>query len=191
MTTWLIPLLAIIPLVTLAVLYNRLIKHRNRVQEAWSGIDVQLKRRHDLVPNLVTAVQGYMGHEKQVLEELTRIRSETGEVRDIGATEAVEMKLSNTLVTVFGLAEAYPDLKADANFIDLHKHLVDIEDTLQYARRYYNGTVRDYNIFVESFPSNLVASMFGFVEADFFEIELASERLAPAVTLHPPGGPHD
>jgi LemA protein len=154
-------------------------------------MDVQLKRRHDLVPNLVTAVRGYIGHEKSVLEELTQLRSASGDVQDIGATEAVEIKLSHALVTVFGLAEAYPDLKADTNFVDLHRHLVEIEDTLQYARRYYNGTVRDYNIFVESFPSNLVASMFAFVPADFFEIELASERLAPVVRLSSAGDTHD
>ncbi len=172
-------------LVALALvwMFNRLIVHRNRVREAWSGIDVQLKRRHDLVPNLVTAVKGYASHEKDVLEEVTRVRARSQGAQPGGDMEAAENDLSRSLASVFALAEAYPELNADKSFVDLHKNLVAIEDTLQLARRYYNGTVRDNNIYVESFPSNLIAGLFDFPTADYFEIELASERVAPIISL--------
>lgn len=163
--------------------YNQLVKHRNRVDEAWSGIDVQLKRRHDLVPNLATAVQAYAGHEKRVLEELTHTRTETQRAIGVQSMQAAESKLSGAMVHAFGLAESYPDLKAAQNFIDLHQRLIEIEDTLQLARRYYNGAVRDNNIYVESFPSNVVARLLGFKSVEFFEIELATERLAPSLAF--------
>lgn len=180
---WFFAISGALIVVAIVWMFNRLIVHRNRVREAWSGIDVQLKLRHDLVPNLVTAVKGYASHEKDVLEEVIRKRALTEDVKEHGDMEDAENDLSRSLVSVFALAEAYPELKADENFIDLHNNLVAIEDTLQLARRYYNGTVRDHNIYVESFPSNVIAGLFDFPVADYFEIELASERVAPKVSL--------
>lgn len=162
-------------------LFNRLVRNRNRVREAWAGIDVQLQKRSELVPNLVQTVKGYATHESSVFEEVTRIRS----TQDTGVEERArnETALSRSLGRLFALAERYPDLKASEGFRQLHSSLVDIEDQLQYARRYYNGAVRDNNILVESFPSNVIAGLFGFRPAEFFEIELASQRSAPDVEL--------
>jgi LemA protein len=157
--------------------YNRLVAHRNLVAEAWAGIDVQLQKRHELVPNLVATVRGYLDHESGLLERLTRARSHTG--GDAVHRGAEETSLSRSLGRLFALAENYPELKASDGFQQLHRSLVEIEDHLQYARRYYNGAVRDNNNWVESFPANLVARLFGFRTADFFEIELASQRTAP------------
>ncbi len=162
-------------------LYNRLVRNRNLVSEAWAGIDVQLQKRSELVPNLVQIVKGYAKHESSVFEEVTHIRS-TGETRvDVRAQQ--ETALSRSLGRLFALAEGYPDLKASEGFQQLHSSLIEIEDHLQYARRYYNGAVRDNNNLVESFPSNMVASLFKFTQAEFFEIELASQRSAPNVDL--------
>jgi len=162
-------------------LFNRLVRSRNRVAEAWAGIDVQLQKRAELVPNLVQTVKGYAGHESTVFEEVARIRSAQG--AGVDARAKSETALSRSLGKLFALAESYPDLKASEGFRQLHASLVDIEDQLQYARRYYNGAVRDNNILVESFPSNLIAVAFGFRPAEFFEIELASQRSAPDVDL--------
>lgn len=161
--------------------YNRLVRQRNIVGEAWAGIDVQLQRRHELVPNLVATVKGYMRHEADVLASTALAR---GGVRgpEPGQAEQ-ETGLSRSLGRLFALAEDYPDLKADEGFRQLHASLVEIEDQLQFARRYYNGAVRDNNNLVQSFPSNLVAGTFGFGPAEFFEIELASQRQAPDVDL--------
>ena len=162
-------------------IYNRLVKQRNIVSAAWSDIDVQLQKRHELVPNLVATVRGYMSHEASVLESTTLARSRSH--LEAGAVAARETDLSRSLGQLFALAEAYPDLKASEGFQQLHESLVAIEDDLQYARRYYNGAVRDNNNLVQSFPVNLVAGPFGFREAEFFEIELASQREAPRVAL--------
>jgi LemA protein len=162
-------------------LYNRFIRGKNLVQEAWSGIDVQLKRRHDLIPNLVETVKGYMQYERSVLQEITDLRSKSMSATSVGEKGAVENALSRTLKSLFAVAEAYPDLKANQNFLDLQRNLTDIEEQVQLARRYYNGTVRDFNILVEAFPSALVASMFGFKLAEFFELEAAAERELPSV----------
>lgn len=162
-------------------LYNRLVRNRNLVSEAWAGIDVQLTKRHDLVPNLVTTVKGYVKHESGTFEEVSRIRSDTQ--AGVAETASQETALSRSLTRLFALAEDYPDLKASEGFQQLHSSLVEIEDHLQFARRYYNGAVRDNNNAVESFPSNLVAGIFGFKTAEFFEIEFASNRKAPAVDL--------
>lgn len=185
---WLNLFWLVIPAVYAIILFNRLVRHRNRVKEGWSGIDVQLKRRHDLVPSLVTVVRGYAGHEQRVLEEVTMARTRGMEETEVTGAVTAEGGLSRALRRVLALVESYPDLKADTNFLDLQKNLVEIEDNLQYARRYYNGTVRDYNIAVESFPSNLVARTAGFKPADFFTIELAVEREAPPVQLSSGGG---
>ena len=158
--------------------YNRFIKLINRVKEAWSGIDVQLKRRFNLIPNLIETVKGYAKHESNVLEELTDIRTGSQDVNQRGAQEG---QISHALTNLFAVAEAYPDLKASQNFIDLQDNLDDIENAIQMARRYYNGAVRDLNVLVESFPSNLIARVFNFTTAEFFEIELARQKDVPKV----------
>ena len=162
-------------------LYNRLVRQRNLVSEAWAGIDVQLQKRHELVPNLVATVKGYTQHESSVLEKVTAARGAAKS--GVAETGQSESSLSRSLSRLFALAEDYPELKASDGFRQLHTSLVEIEDHLQYARRYYNGAVRDMNVLVESFPSNIVASVFGFNGAEFFEVELASQRTAPRVTL--------
>jgi len=153
-----------------AFAFNRLVRHANLVREAWSGIDVQLARRHDLVPNLVEVVRSYASFEKQLLVDLTRLRAEGRATR---ALQDGENALSTQLRSVLALAEAYPQLLANQNFLRLQEQLAEIENHLQMARRYYNGTVRDYNTAAESFPSNLVASLFGFSLEDFFQVESA------------------
>lgn len=161
--------------------YNRLIGKRNQVSEAWAGIDVQLQRRYDLVPNLLSTVKAYMKHESGVLERVTRLRGSTQ--MDVSQRAGEESGLSRSIGRLFAIAEDYPDLKASEGFAQLHESLVEIEEALQYARRYYNGSVRDNNNLVEGFPSMLVAGMFGFKIAVFFEIELASQRAAPDISL--------
>jgi LemA protein len=179
--TIIIALALAVPLVAGIWIYNRLVRQRNRVSEAWAGIDVQLQKRHELVPNLVETVRGYSRHESGVLEKVTRLRgANPGPSSELAEGES---SLSRSIGRLFALAEDYPDLKASENFGQLHASLVEIEDQLQFARRYYNGTVRDNNTLVESFPSNLVAGWFRFRGAEFFEIELASHREAPGVQL--------
>lgn len=159
--------------------YNRFIKDRNTIDEAWSGIDVQLKRRHNLIPNLVETVKGYARHEAETLEKVTAQRTGDG-MQDVNRQET---EISKALVDLFAVAEAYPDLKASANFAELQTELSEIEDHIQLARRYYNGAVRVYNTRVESFPSNIVASYFDFTKREFFEIEVAAERELPKVSF--------
>ena len=165
------------------VMFNRLVRARNMVNEAWSGIDVQLRRRHDLVPNLVEAVKGYSKHESTLFNEITQTRVDSLKAGSAKAIGEAETTLTGQLKSLFAVAEAYPDLKASGNFIELQKGLVEIEDQIQYARRYYNGSVRDYNILAESFPSNVLANAFGFRKREFFEIEFATERQAPDVAF--------
>jgi LemA protein len=157
---------------------------RNQVDEAWAGIDVQLQRRHELVPNLVATVKGYMKHESGVLERVTRLRGNPQMGREERASQ--ESGLSRSIGRLFALAEDYPDLKASEGFSQLHASLVEIEQHLQFARRYYNGSVRDNNNLVEGFPCMLLARMFAFITAAFFEIELASQRAAPELDLKNP-----
>ncbi|MFA5148239.1 MAG: LemA family protein [Candidatus Omnitrophota bacterium] len=163
--------------------YNFLIKERNLLKEAWSGIDVQLKRRADLIPNLVEAVKGYKQFEKSTLENVTALRARASATEGIKEKADSENAISQALKSIFAVAEAYPELKANNSFLDLHKNLVEIEDQLQMARRYYNGTVRDYSILAQQFPSNLIANAFGFGKAEFFEIEYATERKTPEVKV--------
>lgn len=167
--------------VLMIVLYNRLVRLRNMVREGWSGIDVQLKRRTNLIPNLVDTVKGYMGHERDLLEKVTELRSRSMQTDSLEEKQQVESALTGGLVRLFAVAEGYPELKANQNFQDLQKQLSDVEDQIQLARRYYNGTVRNLNIAIESFPSNLVAGWFGFQPAEFFEIEDAADRAVPKV----------
>ena len=151
------------------VLYNRLIRSRNRVDTAWSDIDVQLQRRHDLIPRLVTAVDQYAKYERATLEAVTELRAEAMQKADIRSRGRAEEKLSAGVDRLIALAESYPDLKANENFLNLQNELVETENYLQFARRYYNGSVRDYNTMRESVPSNIVAGMFSFKPRDFFQ----------------------
>ena len=165
------------------IVYNKFVKDKNLIREAWSGIDVQLKRRNDLIPNLVDAVKAYSGYEKSLFEKITELRNKTSTQQQVKEKAHTENDITKAIVNLFAVAEAYPDLKASTNFLDLQKELAETEDQLQYARRYYNGVVRDYNIRVESFPSNLIANTFNYKVEDYFEIELASERLSPQVKI--------
>jgi len=167
----------------LIVLYNKLVRLRNMSKEGWSGIEVQLKRRTDLIPNVVEAVKGYMGHERNLLSKVTELRAKSQSAREIGDKSRLEGELSRALANVFAVAEGYPDLKANQNFLDLQSQLGKIEEEIQLARRYYNGTVRELNIKIESFPSNLVAGFFRFTPAEFFEIEDKADQAVPKVTF--------
>jgi LemA protein len=163
------------------VAYNWLVARKNHALEAWSGIDVQLKRRHDLLSKLVDVVKAYASFEDQVLRTVTGLRAAAGTtVHDRSKTENT---VTASLRWLLGLAEAYPDLKANASYLDLQKQISNVEEQIQYARRYFNGTVREFNILVESFPSNLVARMFGFGVMEYFEIELATQRESPDLKL--------
>jgi len=161
-------LVVILAVLWFVVTYNQLIKWKNLMNEGWSGIDVQLKRRHDLIPNLVETVKGYSRHEKQLFEEVARLRNQCSKAATVKEYSNAESALTHGIQSLFAVAEAYPDLKANQNFLVLHKNLVEIEDEIQMARRYYNGTVRNFNILAESFPSLLVAKAMGFTKADFF-----------------------
>ena len=164
-------------------LYNTLVKNRQSVEEGWSGIDVQLKRRSNLIPNLLAAVKGYMKHEKGLLEDITRMRSRANDVADKGPAERgkAEGALGAGLLNLFAVMENYPDLKANQNVMDFQNSLSEIEDQIQMSRRYYNGAVRIMNVSVEAFPSNLVANKFDFIKAEFFEIEDAAVKQVPKV----------
>lgn len=167
----------------IAAIYNRLVRGRILVREGFSGIDVQLKRRHNLIPNLIKTVEGYADFERGVLDDLTRLRAQAMGDQSIRDKSQSERALSGALRHLFAVAESYPDLKASTNFLDLQQQLAEIEDALQKARRYYNGTVRDYNTRVQTFPSNLVARLFGFENEAFFEMEDEEERRVPDVNF--------
>jgi LemA protein len=156
-------------LATGVVLYNRLIRGRNRVDTAWSDIDVQLQRRHDLIPRLVTAVEQYAKYERATLQAITELRAEAMRVTDFDARSKVEEELGSGVQRLIALAENYPDLKANENFLNLQNELAATENYLQFARRYYNGSVRNYNTITETVPSNVVARAFGFETRDFFQ----------------------
>lgn len=162
--------------------FNRLVRWRNMVAEAWSGVDVQLKRRYDLIPALVEAVRGYATHERELFTAVARLRTQAIDAAPAEQSGA-ENALSAGLRSLLAVAEGYPDLKAGRNFLDLQRGLVEVEDQIQLARRYYNGTVRNYNILVQSFPSMIAARLVGFRPGEFFEIERATERSAPEVAL--------
>jgi LemA protein len=177
-------LLGLLVLSALVVMiYNALIRGRILIREAFSGIDVQLKRRHDLIPNLVSTVQGYAQHERGVLEQVTRLRTQAMGDVTISEKQQDERRLSGALKLLLAIAENYPALQANTNFLNLQQQLAAIEDDLQKARRYYNGTVRDYNTQIEAFPSNIVASIFAFERAEFFELERVEEAAIPSVEL--------
>lgn len=161
--------------------YNGLVLLKNLVKEGWSGIDVQLKQRTDLIPNLIETVKGYMGHERGVLEKVTELRTQALNSSNIKDRETNENLLTGALKQLFAVSENYPDLKASQNFIELQTTLTNIENQIQLARRYYNGTVRDFNVKIESFPSNLVAKSFHFTPAEFFQLDNPAEREVPSV----------
>jgi len=169
--------------VAVVVLYNRLVRSRNRVDTAWSDIDVQLQRRHDLIPNLVQAVDQYASYERATLEAVTELRAEAMRVTDVDARGKAEEELGNGVQRLIALAENYPDLKANENFLNLQNQLVETENYLQFARRYYNGSVRDFNTMTETVPSNIVAGAFGFGLRSFFQKSSDDVANVPLIKL--------
>jgi LemA protein len=181
-------LMVVISLIVLVIfyiitIYNRLVKLNNLTQEGWSGIDVQLKQRADLIPNLIETVKGYVGHERGVLEEVTKLRSQCLVSGNIQERAANENMLTGALRQLFAVSENYPDLKASQNFTELQQNLASIESQIQLARRYYNGTVRDFNTLVQSFPSNLIAQNLQFTSKPFFEMTDVKDREVPKVSF--------
>ena len=166
-------------------MYNGMVRGRNAVEEAWSGISVQLKRRHELIPNLVNSVKAYAGHEKDVFAAVSEARSASLAVsaRDVAGTAQAENVLTGALKSLFAVAEAYPELKANENFLQLQDQLATLEDELQMARRYYNGTARDQNNRTQQFPGNLLAGACHFEKVAYFELDDASEKAAPVVAF--------
>lgn len=159
-----------------ALSYNRFVTLVNRAKEAWADIDVQLKRRYDLIPNLVETVKGYATHERELFEKVTQARTQAMGAQGVAEKAKAENALAGTLKTLFAVSENYPQLRASENFKALQDELVDTENKIQAARRFYNGNVRDLNILAESFPSNIIAGIFGFKKMEFFEIEEPVQR---------------
>ncbi len=183
-----IVIIVIVVLLFLAVLIyigirNSMIGARNRVDEAWSGIDVQLKRRHDLVPNLVETVKGYASHESSVFEKATKARAEAMSARGVGETAQAEQKLTGALTDLRAVAENYPQLRATENFQQLSRNLSELEDEIQAARRIYNSNVQSYNTKIQVFPNSIIANQGGFQKKEFFEIEDAADREPVAVSF--------
>ncbi len=176
-----------IVLVLLAIyavyIYNQLVKLQNLNKEGWSGIEVQLKQRADLIPNLIESVKGYMGHEQSVLEKVTELRAKCANSGNVHERAENENLLTGALRQLFAVSENYPDLKASQNFIDLQKNLASIENQIQLSRRYYNGTARDFNITIQTFPSNIVANSFKFTTVEFFELDDKADREVPKVNF--------
>ncbi|MDO8885692.1 LemA family protein [Candidatus Oleimmundimicrobium sp.] len=171
-------LLILFVVIVLSVIatYNRLITLRNRIDNAWAQISVQLKRRYDLIPNLVETVKGYAAHEKEVFEKVTKARTQAIQAGNIKEQASAENMLTQTLKSLFAVAEAYPELKANQNFMMLQEELAGTESKIAYARQFYNDTVMRFHTLIQSFPSNVVASIFGFKERDYFEIEETSRE---------------
>ena len=179
MTLAIILIIIGILVISVIAIYNKLIRLRNTVRSSWSDIDVQCKKRYDLVPNLVETVKGYAAHEKTVFEKVTQARSMAMQATSPAEMAKAENMFRDTLKSLFAVAEAYPELKANANFMQLQSQLQELENNIEYARRYYNAVVRDYNILVESFPSNLVASQFGFKLEELFQLEAPEAERKP------------
>ncbi len=182
-TAWVAVAAGVVVVLYFISIYNKLVRHRNATKEGWSGIDVQLRRRFDLIPNLVQTVKGYAEHEKAIFEEVAAKRASSINANSVPDRAQAENALSGALGRLFAVAEAYPDLKADANFRDLQNQISEIENQLQMARRYYNGTARELNNLVESFPSVLVANTFGFKQAPYFELGDAGAAAVPSVSF--------
>lgn len=178
--TWIIILIILAILVIAVVtIYNKLIRLRNTVKSSWSDIDVQCKKRYDLVPNLVETVKGYASHEKTVFEKVTEARAMAMQANSPAEMAKAENMIRDTLKSLFAVAEAYPELKANANFMQLQTQLQELENNIEYARRYYNAVVRDFNALIESFPSNLIASQFNFKQAELFQLEAPEAERKP------------
>lgn len=178
--TIILSLLVIIGLI-LIFIYNGFVSKRNKVDEAFSGIDVILKKRFDLIPNLVETVKGYASHEKETLESVINLRKQALNSQDSDEKMQIDKNLSQAVTKIFALAETYPDLKANTNFLALQDNLAEIETEIERSKRYYNGTVRDYNIGVESFPGNLIAGTYGFSKKNFLEITDITQRETPKI----------
>ncbi|WP_103863404.1 LemA family protein [Aquimarina sp. I32.4] len=168
--------LLIIPLLIGISIYNGLVNKKNTMQEGWSSIDVFLKKRNDLIPNLLETVKGYATHEKELFENVTKSRNLVQNANTVSDQGSAENALKNSMMNLFAISENYPDLKANQNFIEMQNELSALEEEIEMARRYYNGTVKDNNIAIESFPSNIISNMFNFEKGIFFEIKDASER---------------
>ena len=181
MITWIVLAAAVLLVVFVIGIFNKLVRLKNMVEEAWSGIDVQLKKRYSLIPNLVNTVKGYATHEKEVFENVSAMRSAGINAKTVEEHGRAENAITQALGRLFAVAENYPDLRANANFVDLQSQLSSIENDIQMARRYYNGSARNKNIAVQSFPSNIIASMFGFRKSEYFELEDAAHRETPIV----------
>jgi LemA protein len=181
MIGWVVLGLLLLALLAGVAIYNRFVRLRNAADGAWSDIDVQLKRRYDLIPNLVETVKGYAAHEQSTFDQVTRARSQAMQASTPAESARAEGDLTNVLKSLFAVAESYPELKANQNFLALQADLARIEDAIQNARRYYNALVRDLNTQVESFPASVVASTFGFGKREYFELDDAAERRAPEV----------
>ena len=175
--------IAVVALVLLygVSVYNKLVRFRTLVEEAWSGISVQLKKRHDLIPNLVETVKGYATHERETFESVTQARTTAMQAHDVKAQEAAENQLSGALMRLMAVAESYPELKANENFMQLQVQLSSIEGDIEKSRRYYNGSVRQKNILIDTFPSNIIAGMFNFTKSTFFELENEAEKAVPQI----------
>ena len=178
---WIILAVAVVAVVWVIAVFNELIKLKNRAEEAFSDIDVQTKRRYDLIPNLVEIVKGYATHERELFEKVTLARAKAMGAGDVKDKAEAENALSETLKSLFAVSESYPDLKASVNFLELQRELTDTEDKIQASRRFYNTNVRDLNIKIESFPANMIANMFGFKQMDLFETKNEIEREAVKV----------
>lgn len=178
MATSIIIILAVIAIAILWLIfdYNGLVRLKNRAKEAWSDISVQLKRRYDLIPNLVQTVKGYATHERELFEKVTQARANAMSAQGVKEKAGAENMLSDTLKSLFAVAENYPDLKASVNFLELQRELTDTEDKIQASRRFYNTNVRDLNIKIESFPTNIMAGMFGFKQMELFEAETTEKE---------------
>jgi len=182
-TGWILAAVAAAIVVYLIVVFNRLVRQRNVVREGWSGIDVQLKRRTDLVPNLVETVRGYAAHERNTLDQVVRARGAAVSAPTPEARAQAENQLTGALRQLFALAESYPELKANQNFSELQASLGQLEETIQSSRRYYNAVVRDFNTTIDSFPSNQIALFFRFAKREYFELDRPEERQVPRVAL--------
>ena len=181
-----VPILIIVGIVILFIvyaisIYNKLVKNKTLVEEGWSGMDVFMKKRYDLIPNLVETVKGYATHEKETFENVTQARANAMKANGVAEQEQAENNLNKALMNLYAVAEQYPDLKANANFINLQNQVESLEGEIEKSRRYYNGTVRENNILLETFPTNIIARMQGFVKQKFFELTNLTERETPQI----------
>lgn len=179
--TWTLLIVIAVIVGWLVLAYNSLVRKNNQVKEAWSDIDVQLKRRHNLIPNLIETVKGYAGHERSTFDSVTQARAQAVSAGTPGEHAKAENMLTASLKSLFAVAESYPDLKANTNFLELQRELSDTENKIMAAHRFYNSNVRDFNTAIQSFPTNFLAQPFGFKQYEFFELEDEAARSVPQV----------